>query len=223
MTTIVPASVVRRALLTLTIAAAANTSQGVEPQAWYAGLSSDSTHVEVWRGAAWEAGGDEAGLSLRGGRRISRHFAVELAALQVNDLAWQEYFTPIPGLAGFYNNEVQFDTTALQASAMGVVPFGRAWEALFKGGLAYYRLSGEQTLANSYSNERLSQAVRDDGVGYVLGLGLAVTAAPSWRVRFEYQFFSIDGDNLGIGNGDDPTIDTLAIGVDYRFGNKNQR
>jgi opacity protein-like surface antigen len=192
-------------------------SQAAEtPEGWYAGLSSDATHVEVWRGRGWEMGGDVDGWSLRGGYRMSRHFAVEAAMLRADGLEWTEYLSTIPG--GLVAHS-RFDTEGLQITAAGVVPFGQIWEFHGRGGLAWSRLAGQQVLEDLWGTQS-SRSFADSGRGYLLGFGLGANVTDRWTVRFDYQFFAVDGDALGVSNSDDPTIDTLGVGVHYRFGRR---
>ncbi len=199
---------------------AAAVAQSNDPRDWYVGLSGDTTHVEVFRDPDWENGADQTGLSLRGGLQISRHFAVELAAQQADGLQWTEHFTSVAGYPGIYDASATFDVSALHVSAVGIVPFGQIWEGIFRGGLAQYSLSGEQVLDDAFSPATLSQSISDQGSGLLLGFGLAVYAAPKWRVRFEVEFFDIDEDFLAVVYGEDASIDTVAIGVDYRLGKR---
>jgi opacity protein-like surface antigen len=187
---------------------------------WYVGFSGETTHPEVFRDPAWEAGADETGFSLRGGLRLTKGFAIEFAAQHADDLEWTEHFASVAGHPGFYDATTTFDVTALQVNAVGIAPFGRIFEGIFKGGLAQYNLSGRRTLDDVYGPATLSQNVSDEGFGYLLGLGLAVYATPKWRVRLEYQFFDIDQDFLALAYGDDASIDTVTLGVDYRLGGR---
>lgn len=184
------------------------------PEGWYAGISSDATHVEVWRGLGWETGSDEPGLSIRGGYRVGRHFTVEGALLRADNLEWTEYLSTIPG--GFIAKS-RFDTEALQITAAGVVPFGKIWEFHGKGGIAWSRLAGQQLLED-LRRTQTSRSFTDGGSGYLLGFSIGANVTQRWNVRFDYQYFEIDGDGLGISGGDDPTIDTFALGVQYRIG-----
>ena len=63
----------------------------------------------------------------------------------------------------------------------------------------------------------LTRDVDASGSDYLLGIGLVIKASPKWRVRVEYQYFGLDRDFLGVRAGDDPSIDTLSIGLDYRL------
>lgn len=184
------------------------------PEGWYAGVSSDATHIEVWRGFGWETGGDVDGLSFRGGYRMRRHLAIEGAILRADDLQWTEYLSTLPG--GFITHS-RFDTEALALSAAGVVPFGRIWEFHGKGGLAWSRLSGQRTLETLLGTQT-TRSFADSGRGFLLGVSIGANVTEHWNVRFDYQYFAIDRDALGIPGGDDPTVDTLGVGVHYRFG-----
>jgi opacity protein-like surface antigen len=185
---------------------------------WYAGIASDSTHVEVFRGVGWEPGTEVDGWSLRGGYRVSRHFAVEAALLHADGLEWTEHLSTLPG--GLIAHS-RFAAKALQLAAAGVVPFGAIWEFHAKGGLAWSHLAGQRVLEDLWDGQtRQSFAARDRG--YLLGVGFAANVTERWSVRFDYQYFAIDAATLGIGNGGDPSIDSLGVGVQYQFGRRER-
>ena len=205
----------------LALALAYSAPAAAETQGWYAGASTDDTHVEVYRGLGWEVGGEQPGLSAYGGLRVNKHFSVEFGAMHAADLEWSEYSVTVPGLPPGYNARTTFDATALQASAVGILPFATIFEAYLKAGLAAYRVSGQQTL-EAWDGASLSRSVRSSGMDLLLGAGLGATVAQSWHIKVEYQYFGIDRDFLGVAD-DDPTIDRFSIGVDYRFGRREGR
>jgi opacity protein-like surface antigen len=110
-----------------------------------------------------------------------------------------------------------FDVTAVQASAVGKVHLGPTFELYGKAGLSLYDVGGRQVLDTLQERGALTRDVDTGGSGYLLGGGLAIKASPKWRVRVEYQWFEIDRDVLGVGHGDDPSIDTFSIGLDYQL------
>jgi opacity protein-like surface antigen len=192
-------------------------AHAAEPNTWYVGASTNDSHVEVYRGLGWEPAGEERGFSLLGGWHVNRRFAVELGALRASDLEWTEYFAEIPG---FLTAHTTFDTTALQASGVVTFQWGNAVEAFLKAGLAEYRIDGRQVLDTLQSDAALTRDVDASGFDYLLGAGIGFKATPKWRVRIEYQYFAIDRDFLGVRGGDDPSIDTFAIGIDYQLGRR---
>lgn len=198
--------------LALTRAAAA-----AEPGAWYVGATSDDTHVEVYRGLGWEVGGEERGFALIGGFKINRRFSVELAARRAANLQWTEYLAAFPDYLAGHST---FDATAIQASGVATFQWGKTVEAFLKVGLARYSMSGHQVLDTLQAQAAATRDVHASGVDYLLGGGIAIKATPKWRVRFEYQFFGFDGDFLGVSGRDDPTIDTFALGIDYKIGRR---
>jgi hypothetical protein len=203
------------AALAIVVATAARAD---DPQGWYAGLAGKDTHVEVWRGYGWEVGPTASSYMFSGGRRLTDHFAVEFGMLRAANLEWQEWWADVPDIPGWYDSIVVFDATALQASAVGIAPFGRVWEAYAKGGYVYSRLRGQQTLTDSLLGSSLTRSISSSTVDYLLGFGLGVTVAPAWRLRAELQFFYID--NGFVAARDDATIDSVLFGVEYRFGGR---
>jgi opacity protein-like surface antigen len=196
-------------------------AQGFEPLGWYVGASRDDTHTEVYRGYGWEVGPEVRGLAVRGGLELNRHFAVEFEGRRARDLEWIEHFPELPAAPGYLHSETKFDMTALQVSAIGTWHWGSVMHALFEAGVAHYSLSGEQTLGTLYVDHARTRPVGHDGTELVLGLGLGANVAPNWQMRVEYQYFGIDRAFLGVGNGDDPTIDSFSIGFDYHFGKRH--
>jgi opacity protein-like surface antigen len=183
-----------------------------DPQNWYVGGSTDDTHVEVFRGLGWETGASERGFSVRGGWRLHRNFDLELSGMRATDLKWSEYMSTVALAA-----HTTFDVTALTASAVGKVHLGQTFELYGKAGLALYDAGGHQVLDTLQERGASTRDVDTGGSGYLLGGGVAIKASPKWRVRVEYQWFEIDRDVLGVGQGDDPSIDTFSIGVDYQL------
>ncbi len=191
---------------------AAVSAHAAEPESWYVGASTDNTHAEVYRWGFWQMGGEERGLSVRGGWQFSEHFAVELAAAGAGDLLWTEYLIDDPdGITA----HTAFDTTALQVSAVGSMHWGQLFEGYVKAGLAQYRLDGRQVLDDLFTDTVVTRDVSASGSDYLLGAGLAIKPSPLWRVRVEYQYFGIDRDFLRARG--DPSIDSFSIGVDYQL------
>jgi opacity protein-like surface antigen len=189
-------------------------AHALEPGGWYVGASTADTHVEVFRGLGWEPGGEQDGASARGGVRLKRHLALEVATLRSSGLEWTEYFAEIPG---FLTSHTTFDATAVQATAVPTFPWGKTFEGYLKAGIALYDVDGRQVLDTLLTDAALIRDVDDTGTGLLLGAGLLINAAPKWRVRIEYQYFEIGAAFLGVGHGDDPSIDTFSIGIDYRL------
>lgn len=193
------------------------TAVAAEPGTWYVGATSDDTHVEVYRGLGWEVGGEERGFALIGGWQINRRFSVELAARRAANLQWTEYLVDAPG---YLTSHSTFDATAIQASGVATFQWGKTVEAFLKIGLAQYRIDGHQVLDTLTTQAAATRDLYESGFDRVLGGGIALKATPKWRVRFEYQFFGFDGDSIDVRGGDDPTIDTFALGVDYKIGRR---
>jgi opacity protein-like surface antigen len=187
-------------------------AQAQDPRNWYIGAATSVTNVEVYRGFGWETSGSEHGFFVRGGWQFHRNFEVELAGLRATDLQWSEYFATIPG---YLTAHTTFDTTALQASAIGKVHWGETFEGYLKAGMSEYQVSGRQVLDTLQTDAALARDVDGSGWDYLLGAGLVIKASPKWRVRVEYQYFGLDRDFLGVRMSDDPSVDSFSIGLDY--------
>jgi outer membrane immunogenic protein len=86
------------------------------------------------------------------------------------------------------------------------------------GGFAF----GE--VENSASLGFLSARVSETQTGYVVGGGLEYKVNPSWSVKGEYQFISLDASDpngagpLGFTSSDRSEVHTLRVGLNYHFG-----
>lgn len=189
-----------------------------DPMNWYLGAATNNTHVEVLRsGLGWEMGGSERGFAVRGGWQFHRNFELELGALRASDLQWTESWS---SYQSYLTAHTTFDVTALHASALGKVHMGETFEGYFKAGVAQYQVDGRQVLDTLMTDTALTRDVDASGLDYLLGAGLVIKASPKWRVRIEYQYFMLDRDVLGVRAGDDPSVDTLSIGLDYQLPRK---
>ena len=143
---------------------------------------------------------------------MSDHFAVDFGLQRLADLAWESGSVDLP--QGVDRAKTVFDATALRVNAVGILPFGRAWEAFVKGGYAYADLDGQQ----DYSLNGASSArdVHDTSARFFFGLGIGATVARVWHIRAELQRFYIDPSWLGVDS--DSSIDSLMFGAEYRFG-----
>ena len=185
-----------------------------EPGTWYVGAASDDT--SIYRGFGIGMGGEEHGVALIGGWQLNRRFSLELAARRTANLQWSQYLADFPD---YLSGDTTFDATTVQASGVATFQWGKAVEAFVKLGVARYSMDGHQVLDTLETDAAATRDVAASGFDRVLGGGIAFKATPRWRVRFEYQLFDFDGDFLG-ASGDDLTIDTFAIGIDYKIGRR---
>lgn len=194
----------------------AKTSEAAD---WYAGAYAGSTHVEVFRGLGWEHGARTASTRASGGVRIRKHFAIDLGYTRATGLKWTEDPATLPDLPGYYRNEVSFGASAVQIGAVGVFPFGSIWDAYVKAGLSRYRLAGRQRIVDWVgSSPDLTRSFTVSGTGGLLGGGLGVAVNSRWHLRLEYEFFEVEPTVFGVDADNPPTLDSLSLGFDYRFG-----
>jgi len=202
-------------LAVIAFTGAANARQPVE---WYAGLSHADTHVEVWRGIGWEQAQAHGGVAVRGGARLTKHFALELGVLRASDLEWREYYALIPGLPNNYDTSATFSATSQQLSVVGILPFGRVWEGFLRGGIVRYHASGYQTSTDAWTNASLAPRPIDRrGSAGSLGLGVSAKVRQNWQIRIEVQTSGLATDFLSVREGDAATLDAFEVGFDYRF------
>lgn len=194
---------------------------------WYAGAGVGSSHIQVYRASwfgvgAWEEGPGDTATPIFGGYRSSDHLAVELSHLPEGDLEWRERGTPISGLPGYYDSSTVLSASALQLSVLGILPFANGWDAYLKGGVSWYRADAAQNVADAFGGAALTRSDSTSDAGFLLGLGVGASLTEHWRVRLEYQFYSIDRALINVENNDDPTVDTWIFGIDHRFSRSGQ-
>ena len=80
-------------------------------------------------------GATGSGYGVRGGLRVNRHLAVELAAARRNGMDWTEP----PGDSNPYTSHVAFDGKFNEICALGIVPFLKVWDVYARGGISPYR------------------------------------------------------------------------------------
>jgi outer membrane immunogenic protein len=82
------------------------------------------------------------------------------------------------------------------------------------GGFAF----GE--VENTFGRSRFTETQ----TGYVVGGGVEHKLSPTWSVKAEYQFISLDAGDingagpLGLTGGDRSEVNTFRVGLNYRFG-----
>jgi outer membrane immunogenic protein len=85
------------------------------------------------------------------------------------------------------------------------------------GGFAYGNVKNTFTGIGAFS-------ASETQTGWVAGGGLEYKFTPSWSIKSEYQFLSLDASDpngagpLGIGLGDRTEVHTVRAGVNYFFG-----
>jgi opacity protein-like surface antigen len=183
-----------------------------ESRGWFVGAATDDTHLEILRGGwGYETSGSERGYSLRGGMRLNRHFDLEVGTMSAAGLNWTEYLTSYPNALVAHTT---FDVRSVNLSALGKV-VGDVFEGYIKVGVAKYDVDGRQVLDTLFVDAAATRDIHASDLDYLIGAGFFIKPSPKWRVRVEYQYFSVERDFLGVSSDDDPTIDSFSIGFDY--------
>jgi outer membrane immunogenic protein len=88
------------------------------------------------------------------------------------------------------------------------------------GGFAYGELESKHTPLQHGMALGVPSDVKETQTGYVLGGGIEHKFSPSWSMKGEYQFISLDANDaagpLG-GTGDRSEIHTVRAGLNYHF------
>ena len=195
---------------------------------WYLGARVDSTSVNVTIDCPsayycdYLTGPSETGYELRGGLRLGPHLAVDFGYQRNSGLKFTEPFTTLADLPGVYASQVVFDASVAHASVTGIMPFAQIFEVYGRGGVGRYGLTGEQSLTDVMGGPSLSRSVSTHGTGFSFGFGVGATIAKNWHVSLEYESVFIDQSFLGVTGAQNASLDTIALGVERRFG-RNRR
>jgi len=168
----------------------------------------------------YDDGDGDYGYSVHAGYRIHPLVAVEATYLETGSIRWEEDLVYIPECKDFCNNRVDFEAQAAQLSVLGILPFAGRWEVYVRLGASFWDGESQQRLEDSFGPAVIAdREIDDSGTGILFGLGVGVTLAQSWHVRLDLQSFGIDEDVLSAG--DDTTVDSALLEVQYRFGARN--
>jgi hypothetical protein len=211
---------------TILLGSAAAASAG--DREWYLGAKIDSTSVTVTIDCPsayycdYRTGQTETGYELRGGLRLGPHLAVDFGYQRASGLKFTEPSTTFADLPGIYDSQVVFDASVAHASVTGIMPFYEIFEVYGRGGVGLYGLSGEQSLTDVTGGPSLSRSVSKHGTGFSLGFGVGATVAKSWHLSLESESVFIAQSFLGVTGAESASLDTIALGVERRFG-RNRR
>jgi opacity protein-like surface antigen len=214
------------AVLILSPLGAGAQSEPSDPvQGFYAGAGIGDAEPTSWDTDYWysdiDSGDSDTSLSVFAGYRFNRYLAAEVGWFEGGTMGWDQTLVYVPDLLDVYNTDVDLEVTAVNASAIGILPFARIWEVYLRGGLAYYDADAQQRLTPSFGGVTVERGVDDSSVDLLFGFGVGVTLFERAHVRLEFQSFFIDEDLLAVEE-DTASVDTILLDVQYRFGNGGQ-
>jgi len=196
-------------------------------QGFYAGAGIGNSGPTSWDSESWYNGDDDyndsgdgdsdSSVSLFAGYRFNRYLAAELGWLDAGTMGWSQSRVYIPELLDEYNTDVDLDVTTVNASVIGILPFGRIWEAYILGGAAFYDASADQRLTPSFGGPVVQRNIDESNTDFLFGIGIGVTVFDHAHVRLGFQSFFIDDDLLA-AEDESSTVDSLLLDVQYRFG-----
>jgi OOP family OmpA-OmpF porin len=138
--------------------------------------------------------GKDTGYKLFGGFQFNRHFAVELAYVDLGTAGYSGNFFGAPVTGG------SLETWGLNASAVGIVPLGASFDLFGKLGIFGWESKARDTTAGvPFSGEA-------DGGDLSFGVGLAYHFTRNVGVRVEWERFKAVDD-----------IDLVSAGLVFKF------
>ncbi len=148
---------------------------------------------------------DNAAWSLFAGYQLNPNFALEggyvnLGRFSYNSTASAPAADTITG---------HYGVRGLEASGVGLLPFGGGWAAFGKAGLFY----SEAKLDAGSSGAVAVSGASHRGTDPLLGAGLSYDVTQNVSLRGEWtRYFGVGDSNSGHGD-----IDRYSVGVAYRF------
>jgi hypothetical protein len=164
----------------------------------------------------YDEGDGDYGYSLHAGYRLHRYVALEASYLETGTIRWHKNLVYVPELNGFYNTRADFSAQMTGLTLLGIWPFAGRWEIYLRLGAGFWDGDSDQRLDDSFGDEVIAYATQDEGTDFLIGLGLGVTLARAWHLRFDFQSLTIDGDMLATRS--DASLDSMLLEVQYRFG-----
>lgn len=186
----------------------------------YAGLGMTYSNVYAYSdtcfGCYGEAdyGSGSTGFAATAGYRFMPYLGVELAYADQGTPKWSQSGAVLEEPSGFYDVSTDMELSSLQATVLGVLPFGNKWEVYLRAGAAFWEGKGNQSLVG---NSVVTREVERDGNSFVLGGGGGVTLADHWHVNLDYVYYSISDDLMPTDIANDAYTDVLTVQILYRF------
>jgi opacity protein-like surface antigen len=222
---------VRGAGFLIALAALASPAGAQAPLGPYigAGIGASNVSVEAYEdddccyyyGYEYDQGEEDLAFTVHAGWRLHPYVAIEAGYLDAGEPEWNERFVYVPDLDDVFDTDVVLDLKAGQLSILGILPFGDVWEIYVRAGAAYWWADADQLLVRDFDGAVVERAVNDEGTTFLIGLGFGVSPTPAWRLRLEFQSFSIEEDLLAAN--DDSTLDTILLETQFRFGRSRPR
>jgi OmpA-OmpF porin, OOP family len=173
--------------LILLAAAALATTGAFATNGAYVGASAGQSNTEIDGTPGESFDGSGTAFKLQGGYRVMKHFGVEAD--------YRDFGSQDDNVGG---TDVEFDTTALDLFAVGMLPLGTSWEVFGKAGWSSWDADITAVGVGTAS---------DDGTDLAYGVGGAYVMG-KFDLRLEFEQFDIeDADNVTVA----------SLGFNYRF------
>ncbi|MDJ0927199.1 MAG: outer membrane beta-barrel protein [Gammaproteobacteria bacterium] len=204
------------------LAAAPIHAQSVDPGGWYLGGGLGITNVfanedDSFYGSS-DRGSSDTGFLINGGYRFNRYFAVEAGYLDGGTPSFSSDAVLLSDPAGVFNTNVEQELTAFKAVAVGILPFLNIWELYLEGGAAFWDATSSQVLTPVIGGTPILRIVDDDGVDFLLGLGVGVSITPALHARLGYVAFRTDDKLLALDSKREARFDSFNLELHWRFG-----
>jgi hypothetical protein len=190
-------------------------------QGWYAGGGISVNDVSMVNSHGfWEApdsSGIDTGFVVSGGYRWSRYIAFELGYLDGGAPEYQASAELLSNPFGLHSVDIQQETTAVEASIVGILPLWNGWEIYIKGGAAVWDASSNQVFTPVSNDPPIVRQVDASGTDLMLGIGGGVTIGNHVHVRLEYQAFSTSDELLAEQLTREARFDLVCLQLHWRF------
>ena len=208
-------------IVLLVVAATAKAEKPAWTQGWYAGAGVSVANVFAVEGSSIfktsERGESTAGFVANGGYRWSKHVGIEFGYVDGGSPEFFNHLVQLDGSNELFTADITQETTAIQASALGILPFGGIWEAHMKVGIAYWDATSDQVITPVNGGGSSVRSIDADGVDFLLGIGIGVAVGDHLHVRLEHQAFRTDNDLLALDFAREARYDHSALEIHWRF------
>ena len=166
-------------------------------------------------------GDSGAGFTLSGGLRINRYLAIEGSYFGDATMGWDEGIVFDQATLQTYLLDADIELSSWQVSVLGILA-GRKWEAYVRVGLSMWNAESDQLLTPLGLGPQFQRRFDRDGEDFSLGVGLGRSFGDNWQWRFDYGYFGIDDELLGVGGSESAYSDALSLQILSRFSDSDE-
>lgn len=186
----------------------------------YNNVYSYDTFCVYWAcGTNSNYGSGDTGLTLTGGYRFHKFFAVEAGYTSNSSIDRSENVSGLFGPVGTFRQEVELQSYQLNIVA---IAGGRYWEVWLKAGAVAWDADSDIFRTDSAGGQTQFSYSNSD-VDLLFGLGVGRRFDNNWQVRLDFSNFRIDDELLDLDRNQKAYADAWSLQMIRHFGGERQR